>query len=652
MSLWNPYAFTPAGQPMVPAAPPALRVIGDRPATAAQLSAAQAAFAAFCMRARLSAAANPTEIGRLPDGTAYRIVTIGETRIMELQPVGAADERRSGIVIAFGDLDGKPLEGHMTDGESTTYLLTPRVKKRTRDATGEWTVRKLRHPKAGGKAVNADTTGLIYFTGVQGRAEELYPTFVGFYGSVNEYAYAVEARERLGVYRNGSDVGASQHPDSPLPFVLEWDGGKKYAAQLVVRRSPADDRAEVDLLVGPITTKPGEPVGSVVSTVRFPAGTTIQWHRLSIRPDGREARAVSHQGGIACKVDFHITPQALSYTSSGCAPTLGKTTWEYETPINKSSRVDTPGPGGSLHIAQTSETNYNVVEVIGYDGGVPITAIRPRFGMYGTGILTDMGATTPVYAFGPKGQEVDLQVSASVRITKSRQHYNYSEDVFHDSSGSRRSVRTAMESSIRTLDIGIDSELADFIADDANGLVTFEEISSYDFGLSAFTPVSEETVETHSGSGSGRSTTRRAGSISPIYFNRYLEFAIYLDYAPAAIVETWTMTPPTPVKIPASSVTGNDVLTLMVKHKSGVLLRKSLNPKGADRFVAYSASDPMTGALVVNLQQLQIPADERRKRVESWIFVLDGTGVKTIHDLISGLPQNVCVKENRLLYSL
>ena len=85
MSLWNPYAFTPTGQPVAPVAPPALRVI-DGEATAQQLTMAQQAFVQFCMHSRLSAVPNPVEMGRLPDGTPYKIIDVAGVRTMMIWP--------------------------------------------------------------------------------------------------------------------------------------------------------------------------------------------------------------------------------------------------------------------------------------------------------------------------------------------------------------------------------------------------------------------------------------------------------------------------------------------------------------------------------------------------------------------------------------
>lgn len=88
MSLWNPYGFTIGGAPaLLGAAPPALRVMGGQ-ATAEQLAAARMAFSRFCAVARTSPVQNPSEVGRLPDGTPYRIAVVGPQSFMEIWPVG------------------------------------------------------------------------------------------------------------------------------------------------------------------------------------------------------------------------------------------------------------------------------------------------------------------------------------------------------------------------------------------------------------------------------------------------------------------------------------------------------------------------------------------------------------------------------------
>lgn len=106
MSIWNPYAFTPTGQPVAPVAPPALRVI-DGQATAQQLAHARDAFYRFCASARLSAVPNPAETGRLPDGTRYRIVTVGVQTVMEIWPLNVTDstEMMHGVLRQVSEFD-------------------------------------------------------------------------------------------------------------------------------------------------------------------------------------------------------------------------------------------------------------------------------------------------------------------------------------------------------------------------------------------------------------------------------------------------------------------------------------------------------------------------------------------------------------------
>lgn len=99
--IWNPYVFTPLGNPIVGEAPPVLRVMGGMQATAQQLSYAQQRFTQFVMQARLSTVPNPTEAGSLPDGTQYRIVKVGPQTTMEIWPGGGDGElANSGIVFS------------------------------------------------------------------------------------------------------------------------------------------------------------------------------------------------------------------------------------------------------------------------------------------------------------------------------------------------------------------------------------------------------------------------------------------------------------------------------------------------------------------------------------------------------------------------
>jgi hypothetical protein len=93
MNLWNPFAFDVLGRPLAPAAPPALRAEGGQ-ASPDQLAMAQHVFARFVSQARLSYAPNPTQIGKLADGTAYRIVSVAGQQIMQIWPVTTQKQSR------------------------------------------------------------------------------------------------------------------------------------------------------------------------------------------------------------------------------------------------------------------------------------------------------------------------------------------------------------------------------------------------------------------------------------------------------------------------------------------------------------------------------------------------------------------------------
>ncbi|WP_156507078.1 hypothetical protein [Comamonas thiooxydans] len=101
MNLWNPFAFDVLGRPVAAATPPALRVEGGQASTE-QRAMAQQVFARYVSQARLSQVPNPTQLGKLADGTAYRIVSVAGQHIMQIWP--AQSSRRvkvdSGILFS------------------------------------------------------------------------------------------------------------------------------------------------------------------------------------------------------------------------------------------------------------------------------------------------------------------------------------------------------------------------------------------------------------------------------------------------------------------------------------------------------------------------------------------------------------------------
>jgi len=89
---------------------------------------------------------------------------------------------------------------------------------------------------------------------------------------------------------------------------------------------------------------------------------------------------------------------------------------------------------------------------------------------------------------------------------------------------------------------------------------------------------------------------------------------------------------------------------LNVSFNNSSVLTMDFDPMGPYRHVVLFASDPMTGAIVVNLQEV---LQETRAVRQSWIFVVDEHGVKQIQDLMR-LPAapNVKARSNAEIFSV
>lgn len=129
--IYNPYAFSVLGSPAPLVAPPALRVVSGQ-ATPEQIAMARDAFASFCAGARLSHVPHPAEIGRLPDGSTYRITDVAGHRVMQLWAVGG----KPGTLTASGFVFFRTVDG-------TLELLVIDVKTAEGKHTGEWGVTVL-----------------------------------------------------------------------------------------------------------------------------------------------------------------------------------------------------------------------------------------------------------------------------------------------------------------------------------------------------------------------------------------------------------------------------------------------------------------------------------------------------------------------------
>lgn len=99
MRPWNPHSQTFHGEPITGVVPTGIRVYGP-PMTAQQASFAQAVFASFCSRARLSVVKNLQEHGRLADGSLWQASTINGVAQMVVHTAATA----SASAAVFGGL--------------------------------------------------------------------------------------------------------------------------------------------------------------------------------------------------------------------------------------------------------------------------------------------------------------------------------------------------------------------------------------------------------------------------------------------------------------------------------------------------------------------------------------------------------------------
>lgn len=96
--IWRPFNFDVQGEHEVLPPQPALRSMNGLLIDKGLLLAAQAAFFKFMEGQRASHVINAQEVGRLRDGTPYRIVTVGKSRTMLVWPQQPAED----LVPGFG----------------------------------------------------------------------------------------------------------------------------------------------------------------------------------------------------------------------------------------------------------------------------------------------------------------------------------------------------------------------------------------------------------------------------------------------------------------------------------------------------------------------------------------------------------------------
>lgn len=650
MSLWNPYGFTIGGAPaLLGAAPPALRVMGGQ-ATAEQIAAARMAFNRFCAVARTSPVPNPTEIGRLPDGTPYRIVVVGPQTFMEIWPTGQDEKRISGIAVRLTYLDGSLLPGHTTDeGEPTIYLLTPRTKKNARAATGEWDVRTLDKVQ-GGKAVNANVTGKLYYAGIPGKPSAYIPLDrLGY--DINGLAYRDDATGGGGtVWRNLKPAGRrSPGSYSPLPFVYTEraaGGATKSLAMSLDVSLELDElarlRYRLKLYVGEIQTGSEGDIGALVWEQRLD-DLSIDPNGITFSDDGHEARTTGSLGGSYVTVTLRINKTGVTISTQAHA---GQT--EYSgVRDNYVEDVKQSGGGGVTIREVTVQGGYSGPGADGPTTDIPPTALTHPFNDFGPGEYVKVQRLPEGHAFDRRGQPYDP--GKVLRTVHSSNHGGYYEYRYGFSSPDGEyqfveTTRTGQSTILVTVNDVLGSRVVHRV----------DEQYQYRF---TFTREGQEVSNTTVASGSRTiyddSEFGRLGGRSFIFQDHMFGFGVFYETGSTRAREDAYVVAPDG-KTPHWA-TGPSTITSYSKFgialKSGEeLVGYEFDLSGQYRHVVIAAADPMTGCLLVNVQEVH---QETRRARKSWIFLVDDTGAKPLHavmDIPTGT--DVCVRDNSDLISV
>jgi hypothetical protein len=647
--IWRPHAFGPTGTPITPQAPPELRIEGGVEPSSLTRNHAQQAFAQFCTDARLSNVPNPTRTGKLPDGTPYRIVTVGPQTIMQIWPQPGDDDRFSGIAITLVHLDGTPIPGHVDeDGTPITYLLTPQLEGKTRKSNGKWKVRKPKN-LAGGKAVNPAKDGLLYYTGIDGESDMEIPfTRNPGYG-VNGLAYDDEG-DGPGALLFKSAVNVGRSRDNPIPFIYQ-KGDVRTAMQLQFISDFVDDHFEnrVELWVSSTGLRAtGVICDTLVDSQILPAGRILDPESITFKDDGTQARITGQApGGLFGFYTIHLTPAgfSISLDSTQARDRVAGTLWRHS---YKSTSSGTPGVEGTY--------TYTADEI---NGTQPPTedygATEPFEGSGDYNVVGQILGEVDFYNYGPDSYKFDRR-GQPVSDAGDRRRVHVSG--YSTRHVSETVVLTRLGPFLYTADItniGIQHREKTDIRYGSFGSATLVdsmddwEIRSHTFLPDAGEPGSGETeLEV---TGQGHSYTNSSGP-APIFEDDELEFSVYYDIQNMRRQEwTWKLMPET------SQGYGRDFTmdqityesTLKVKCKGTELLSVDVDLQGFKRHVVFIASDPMTGAILVNIQEVH---SSSREKYRSWIFLVDDKGGKALSSVLKDLPTNARAVRNASIFSV
>lgn len=634
--IWRAHTFGPTGLPIPPQAPPALRVEGGVDATIEQRNMAQVVFAQFCTMARLSLGPNPTQAGLLPDGTPYKITSVGPQTIMQIWPVSGEEDRFGGIAITLVYLDGSVVPGQHTDGVPTLYLLTPRSpKKGSRASNGQWRVRK---PDVlfGGKVVHGGPDGRKTFVGIDGAGLLSIP--YSRTGGINYMGYGENTSgEDVKVYRENKEIALSRF--NPLPFRYSTPGAQ-HSMQIIIRTETGPSRQFWDLYVGPAATASTEYVGELVATLETPINDIVVPRSITFKADGAEARVTSTGSGGYTYKTVHISPTGLSITTDRVMPFDRSVGYAW----NRSFKTETSGSPGAVGYESKTWNVYGAG-----DASDPYQSTRPYDSAVDPGISQFNGDVAyqsygiGSYCFDRRGKPFGSDFAKVTGTARGK-----SEDY------TRLNIYALIGA---TLYYTVETTFNEFGLNTKNGVTTRDHVDNFSYASVVYNDGLSTHVVSQSIEGGGHTYANTAAMSGMVFEDEELDFRAYYESQTITRREwVWELNEDNGYDRVETSNTTTNTLLFKVRCKGVTLLEMTIlngpdEPDNGYAMKALVAADPYTGAFVVNLLDLRTSTQQIRR---SWIFAVDDTGAKSLGKILNYPEDSTNIKAtgNVGLYSV
>ena len=403
--------------------------------------------------------------------------------------------------------------------------------------------------------------------------------------------------------------------------------------RLEIRREYVGEqfRYFIDLYKGDFGSTGSAPVGTYVSTLELEHGLSIDHSMVTFREDGREARAAGRKNALWTFIKLSINPFGLSATTNpgDSIKNSGRVF-----PPKYISEEESGSPSGGVHIIERTE--------LGSDA----------YPTHGNGIEDVVNTTGGVYIFDRRGKAIDINATTSKKTTQYYRRY-------HSLSTAIRDDKGGLISSITETDLSVERiETTTYPSGGSEVTAVFRESYSHrDEAVQSADPDGGFVYNSQiSGGRYSRVVLRLGGEVisDPCYGFSIMSSELH-DVE--TVHEHYMQMPePGPYGYPdvgrisyrliSEKTTRRNELVVIRRDSMVETIPYEYHP--ARIHVAFVAADPMTGALVVNVQEKMGFTVER-----SWIFVVDDQSVRRLHEIMD-IPTgtNVRVRSNRGLISV